>query len=54
MTMLYGLDDLNRNGGDMLSRSMNRSRARTGVRVLPRTTDVDGFLSACGFRGKRK
>lgn len=28
--------------------------ARSGVRMLPRTVDIDAFLAACGVRGRRR
>jgi hypothetical protein len=51
---MYSMDEILRlQGGDPMRR-MQRTRAQTGIRPLPRTTDVDSFLSACGLKGKRK
>jgi len=51
---MYSMDDFLRLQGADALRSLDRTRARTGVRARPRSTDVDAFLSACGLRGKRK
>lgn len=52
---MYSIDELTRfNTGSMMSRGLDRARGRAGVRRLPRTNDVDAFLSACGLTGKRR
>lgn len=40
--------------GDILVRDRARDYERSGVRVLPRTTDVNAFLASCGIKGRRR
>ena len=53
---MYSMMDevLRLNGSDSFTRTLDRSRERAGVRVRARNHDVDGFLSACGLKAKRK
>ncbi len=53
---MYSMMDevLRLNGCDSFSRTLDRSRERAGVRVRARNHDVDGFLSACGLKARRK
>lgn len=52
---MYSMDEFLRlNGSDSFSRTLDRSRERAGIRVRARNHDVDGFLSACGLKAKRK
>ncbi|WP_297735149.1 hypothetical protein [uncultured Maricaulis sp.] len=52
--MLYGIDDWrSMNANDMLNRSLERNRSRSGIRALPRTNDVNAFLASFGLKGKR-
>ncbi len=49
------MDDVLRlTGGDSFSHTLDRARERAGVRVRSRSYDVDGFLSSCGLKAKRK
>jgi hypothetical protein len=52
--MLYGIDDWrSMNAADMLNRSMDRTRERSGIRRVARNTDVNAFLASFGVKGKR-
>ena len=52
--MLYGIDDWrSMNGADMLNRSMDRTRERSGIRRVARNTDVNAFLASFRAQGKR-
>jgi hypothetical protein len=52
---MYSMDDFLRlNGGDTLSRTMDRNRQRAGIRRNARNTDINAFLASCGFKGRRK
>lgn len=53
---MYSMMDevLRLNGSDSLTRTLDRSRERAGIRVRARNHDVDSFLSACGLKAKRK
>jgi hypothetical protein len=53
--MLYGIDDWRAmNAGAMINRSLERARARAGVKARPRTTDVDSFLATAGLSARRR
>ncbi|MDG1419267.1 MAG: hypothetical protein P8J78_00160 [Maricaulis sp.] len=52
---MYSMDAIIRfNGADALNHAMDRNRAKAGVRIAQRSTDVNAFLAACGVKGKRK
>ena len=52
---MYSMDDFLRlNAGASVERTIDRNRARAGLRARQRTTDVDAFLSSCGVKGRRR
>lgn len=40
--------------GDIQVHERARGYDRSGVRLLPRTTDVNAFLASCGIKGRRR